>query len=409
LASFAPLRERHGVVQSVLRILYLSPRQCYPPITGAKLRDYYLARALGEAGELTYVHFDQPDTAAPVLPFCERVVTISRVQPYTPGKILQGLTGRWPLPVVNYTSTEMIAQVLKLIREKAFDLVHVDCIQMAACEAALREALGSTPTMYNWHNIESELMLRYSEGNESPLKKMYARMTAGRLAKVESMVLESATGHVVCSEREHALLAARAPHARIAVVANGVDTGGFKPAKSAEGRKRIVFVGAMSYHANIDAAVWFAREIWPQIRARMDGFVFTIVGSNPAPEVLALRELPGVEVTGTVPDISVWYSEAFAAVVPLRVGAGTRLKILEAMAAGVPVISTSLGAEGLEVSPGKDILLVDEAGGWAEALAGLEARWTAQASAARELVCSRYDWQVIGKSLVSSYLSWLRV
>jgi len=377
-------------------------------VSGAKLRDFHLAKALAEMGELTYVHYSEPGLAPVNMPFAKRIVSLPRSRGYTPAKVLRGLTGRWPLPIVNYTDRAMVNRLLELVRAEKFDLVHVDIIHMAGCEAAIRPALGATPVMYNWHNIESELMARFAASDASLAKRWYARQTSRRMAQVEDSILESADGHVVCSEREREQLARRNPRARIAVVENGVDTGAFVPRTNRE-RKRILLVGAMSYHANAEAAAWFAREIWPKIREKNPGFRFTIVGSNPLPQVLALRNLPDVEVTGTVPDVAPWYAEAFAAIVPLRVGSGTRLKILEAMAAGVPVISTKLGAEGLAVTPGKEILLVDSDGDWMAALAKLRdsGAWAAQTSAARELVCARYDWQAIGRSLIATYQAWL--
>ena len=115
-----------------------------------------------------------------------------------------------------------------------------------------------------------------------------------------------------------------------------------------------MFVGSMDYHANIDAALYFADEIWPQVRERRPDLEFVVVGSRPTAEILALRNQPGITVTGTVDDIRPYYRSALAVVVPLRVGSGTRLKVLEAMAAGTPVISTTLGAEGLATKDGDE-------------------------------------------------------
>jgi glycosyltransferase involved in cell wall biosynthesis len=165
----------------------------------------------------------------------------------------------------------------------------------------------------------------------------------------------------------------------------------------------------MSYHANIDAAVWFTHEVWPAIHRRFPDFKLTLVGSNPGPAVRALQS-EAVEVTGTVPSVAPYYEDALAAIVPLRTGGGTRLKILEAMAAGVPVISTALGAEGLAVSPNENILIADRQESWIESLASLSSdqeRWRSMAAAGRRLVESRYDWEVLGQGLFETYRAWL--
>jgi glycosyltransferase involved in cell wall biosynthesis len=167
-------------------------------------------------------------------------------------------------------------------------------------------------------------------------------------------------------------------------------------------RRDLLFVGSMDYHANIDAAVRFATDLWPLVRERLPGFRFVIVGRSPTPAVQALAKMPGVVVTGTVEDVRPYYRNALAEVVPLRVGSGTRLKILEAMAAGVPVISTRLGAEGLEVSNGRDILLAEtpeDLLGAIQALTNSPERRQSIAAAGRETVGSRYDWPILGAKL----------
>jgi glycosyltransferase involved in cell wall biosynthesis len=226
----------------------------------------------------------------------------------------------------------------------------------------------------------------------------------------------------VVSERNRQTLLANTPSAVFHIIENGVDTGYHcddqieaaytrwlsrgNGAGEHGRRNRLVFVGAMDYTANIDAVTRFASRTWPQIRARVPELSFTIVGRNPSPAVTALRGQPGIEVSGTVGDVRPYYREAFAVVVPLRLGSGTRLKILEAMAAGVPVISTTLGAEGLEAEPGEEILIADTPEDTVGAIASLrrnpELRHTLE-ERGRKLAARRYDWAVIGDRLYSIY------
>ncbi|HEU4597991.1 MAG TPA: glycosyltransferase, partial [Pyrinomonadaceae bacterium] len=236
------------------------------------------------------------------------------------------------------------------------------------------------------------------------------------------------------SERDRAQLRAAEPGARVFVVENGVDTAfysdeqlarahrawleggraaGAKPAGSGEvarspdaRRERVLFVGSMDYHANVEAVLYFGKEIWPRVREREPRLVFTVVGRTPPPEIRRLAELPGVEVTGTVEDVRPYYAEALAAVIPLRVGGGSRLKILEAMAAGVPVVSTTLGAEGIEVRDGENIILADDAEATRDALSSLnedEGLHQRLASGGRALVFAQYDWSSLGARLGKVY------
>jgi glycosyltransferase involved in cell wall biosynthesis len=192
------------------------------------------------------------------------------------------------------------------------------------------------------------------------------------------------------------------------VVGNGVDTSSLLAPDVRPAGNRIVFVGLMNYRPNVDAVVTFARKVWPKLRKQFPQCSLTLVGADPVDEVLALREEAGVEVTGTVPDVRPYYQDALVSIVPLRTGGGTRLKILEAMAAGVPVVSTPLGAEGLMVEHGRNILLVDpdDSNEWLQALtlvADDGRRRQQLTAAARDLVREHYDWTVVGRSLWQAY------
>lgn len=358
---------------------------------------------------MTYLYFGESgNPLREQLPSAQRVTAVAPPSKYTPAKIARGLVSRHPLPVQNYTSPEMAAAIQWQLKSEPFDIVHLDSIHLAGYLPVIRTHAPNAKITLDWHNIESELMRRYAT-SVSGLRKTYAVLTAKRLESLESEMLKDCFGHLVCSEREQGQLCARVPEARIAVLENGVDTERFRPANGRPEQNRLVFVGQMSYHANADAAVWFVRAIWPAIKSAYPNLILTIVGSDPGPTVRALQQPGSIEVTGTVPDVVPYYQNAFASIVPLQTGGGTRLKILEAMAAGTPVISTSQGAEGLKVGSGHEFLLADATvQSWMRALDELQSpnRREEIASSARALVCREYDWKAIGAKLAELYLDW---
>jgi glycosyltransferase involved in cell wall biosynthesis len=396
------------------RILFISPRQCWPSTSGAKLREYHFLRALARGFRITYVHFAENDEQAGAgerFAFCEEVVAVPKPPTYGAWNLVRGAAGRWPLPVLNYTSAAMAAALAKL--GGPYDLVHLDSIHMTRYGGSIEAMPGiAKRVVYDWHNIESEAMRRYAEA-VSGARRQYAKQTAAKLERLERGILRSAFGHAVCSEREREQLLRIAPQARIVTAENGVDTAYFRGAGGRTGAsRRIVFVGKMNYHPNIEAAKHFVERIWPVVTERLRGATLTIAGSDPAETVRALDRADGVTVTGTVPDLRPHYRDALAAVVPLRTGGGTRLKILEAMAAGVPVISTPLGAEGLSVEPGRDILIADadQPAEWAahlERLMDAPEEGTKIAARGIELVKTQYDWEIVGEKLRRAYEEWL--
>jgi glycosyltransferase involved in cell wall biosynthesis len=398
-----------------MRILYFSPRDCWPLTSGARLRDYHLSRELSRHAQLTYLGFlRNGETQSWRGPMgAEQNVEcllIPLEQGYTPGKLLRGFTGPLPVTVLNYTTARMRAELTRTLADGNFDLVQMEGIHLSGYLPEIARARSRPRLICDWHNIESELLERYiANRSHSLLKRWYGARTAHLTKTRERRLLEQCDGHLVCSERERQALLTRVPGARIRVTANGVDVeaqASGQSERSGVPRKDVVFVGSMDYHANIDAALYFAREIWPEIYQSRPDLRFVIVGSRPVEEVKALGRLEGITVTGTVDSVGPYYQKALVSVVPLRVGSGTRLKVLEAMAAGVPVISTPLGAEGLDVIDGQHLLLAEGPAAFAAAVRKLaedDGEWRRLVAEGQEAVRTRYDWSAIGSSLFRYY------
>lgn len=402
-----------------MRILFFAPRKCWPLNSGARLRDYHLARQLACGASVTYLALCYPeqeefagdDVGLPVPEtIFERVLILPEARSYRPVNVLRGFFGSTPVTVLNWTSRAAAEQISKLGRETRFDAIHLVGVHLVQYLPVLRSFQGDPPVLCDWHDIQSEKMRRYSETIASFPRRIYARRTAGLLENMEKVLLDSCDAHTVVSARDRSQLESIAPGARVSIVENGVDAAYFGKC-DAPVTNKIVFVGAMDYHPNEDAVTWFASEMWPGIRRRFPDMRFLIVGRKPTAAVSALAAQPGIEVLGTVPDVRPYYAGALAVVVPLRWGSGTRLKILEAMAAGVPVVSTTLGAEGLETRHGEEILIADSAAEMQKAIvavhedAGLRERLI---SRGRERVRCTYDWGIPGSRLLAMYESGLK-
>lgn len=408
-----------------MRVLHFAPRVCWPLDTGAKLRNYHLARVLSARANVTLLAFeDSAEPPASLKEIYQQVITVERSPGYTLLKILRGAFGRTPLPLLNYTTIPMKQTLRRTLKDQQFDVVQVESIHLMGYLPIMRLASRRSLVVCDWHNIESELMRRYSERETSLPRKVYAQKTARQLNDVEEEATHAFDAHVVVSERDGERLRELGAGAAVSVIENGVDSAhysdsaieaahaawrnqnGGEVSRTPLGQKRIVFVGSMDYHANIDGVVAFAREVWPDLHEKHPEMIFTIVGRDPSAEVLQLASMPGVEVTGTVDDVRPYYREALLSIVPLKVGGGSRLKILEAMAAGVPVVSTTLGAEGLEVRPGVEIFIADTNEQQREAITsvieseGLRRQLRVEG---RALVARRYDWTQVGDSLFKLY------
>jgi glycosyltransferase involved in cell wall biosynthesis len=320
--------------------------------------------------------------------------------------------GPLPLVILNYTSPLLMAQLERLLTQHNFDVIQIEGIFLTAYVQRIRQLAPRALLNADWHNVESGLMERYANNEKRFAHRLYAKRTASLVRKVEDQFIRTCDSHTVCSDLERQHLLSRHPGATVEVIPNGVDVQAFPLTPEADPERRsIIFVGAMDYHANVDAARFFANEVWPAIYDRHPDLQFVVVGSKPVPEVRQLAERPGITVTGTVDDLRPYYQSALAAVVPLRIGGGTRLKILEALAAGTPVISTAIGAEGLPLLNGKNILIADSPTEMLEAVALLKQDSELRnnlVAAGRDFVAP-YDWSAIGEKLLRFYDAQLTV
>jgi sugar transferase (PEP-CTERM/EpsH1 system associated) len=393
-----------------MRVLYFSPRICWPTISGAHLRDYYFARILARHADLTYVGLVNQESSAQAEQLRQRlepqrgtkVYALRRDAGYRPVNILRGLIGPTPLNVLNYTSQNVIAALDPILREQSFDVIQIESMHLIAYAQHIRKVAPRTRLILDWHNIESEILARYADNDANPLRAIYARRTSKLSRGVEDDLLRLCHAHTVCSDREKEVLETRVPGTRIEVVGNGVDCEFFADNAQSNEKRDVLYMGRMDYHANIDAALHFAKTTWPLIHARRPELRLTIVGAQPPDAIRALAS-DNVVVTGTVDDVRPYYHSALVSVVPLRVGGGTRLKVLEAMAAGTPVVSTTLGAEGLAVTNGKDILIADAPETMADAVVRMQSDSPERRELianARQLVQTRYDWNVVGEILL---------
>ena len=387
---------------ATLRILWVKAGKLLPVDTGGKIRSFNILRHLARAHSVTLLSYyggrkdSGYETAiARVLPGAETIRTaaldgnvLAQALDYL-RLILQSA----PFAVSKFTHPEVKRAVASAMDSRKFDVAVCDFLS-----ASLNfPATLAIPTVLFQHNVESSLWQRLASTESNLAKRLAYKIEACKMVKYERAALRRFHRIIAVSDYDRQQMLGMHPASAIAVVPTGVDTEKYTaaPPSNADPPK-IVFLGSMDWEPNIDAVSYFCRDIFPRIRALFPSAMFQIVGRNPHPAVKQLA-CDSVEVTGTVPSVSEYLREATLFVVPLRAGGGTRLKIFEAMATGKAVISTTIGAEGLAVQSGRDLILADEADSFADATillltdAALRRRY--EEAAAR--LAAQYDWSNI--------------
>jgi glycosyltransferase involved in cell wall biosynthesis len=303
---------------------------------------------------------------------------------------------------------EMQQALTRLLSEKRFDIVNLEFPYLGHCD--LRRAPDGEkppPVVVDSHEIAYDLARQFARSADNFTRRLYAGLNWRKLKREELGTYGAADGVFLCSVADQQRLLEHIPGARTAVIPNAADVNYFQPRAGdpASDGRTIVYFGLLSTIPNIDGVQHLVKDIWPHIAAAHPEARLKIIGGKAPPQLQALAG-PGIELTGFVDDLRPHLAEAAAVVVPLRLGGGTRLKIVEAMAMGKAIVSTSLGAEGIEVTPGHDLLVEDDPVKFAHVVNQLLAEPELAArigKAARQTAVSHYSWSKAARALESFY------
>jgi glycosyltransferase involved in cell wall biosynthesis len=386
-----------------MKILWVKAGKLWPVDTGGKIRSFNILRHLARNHEVTLLSYyggrrdSEYETAiAKQLPGAQTIYTAAPESTIAQSiDYILRLPSAAPYAVKKFTHPTVRREVARRLSDGSADVAVCDFLSASLNfpEASL------TPVVLFQHNVETMLWRRMADTEKSALRKLSYRIEARKMAAYETRTVQRFQHVIAVSDHDRNEMLALAPGCSITVVPTGVDTEKYQPAPSVSGNPPlIVFTGSMDWEPNIDAVEYFCREIFPSVLAAFPHARFQIVGRNPHSRVRKLAS-SSVEVTGTVPSVAEYLRNAAVVTVPLRIGGGTRLKIFEAMAMRKAMVSTSIGAEGLDVTSGKDCLLADDAPSFASAIVAVlrdpALRRSYEDNAAA--LAARYDWSQIAR------------
>jgi len=387
-----------------VRILWVKAGKLLPVDTGGKIRSYNILRQLARNLHVTLLSYygGARDSAYEAeiqkeLPGAYTVHTAAldgSVAAQSFDYLLR-LFQSAPFAVSKFTHPDVRRLVSSWLKEHRFDVAVCDFL---SASLNFPDVLD-TPTVLFQHNVESILWQRLATTESNLAKRVPYRIEAGKMTTYERRALRKFHHVIAVSENDRQQMLKMDPGCRITVVPTGVDTAKYALAPpSTITPPRIVFTGSMDWEPNIDAVVYFCQDVFPKIRAEFPSAIFQIVGRNPYPRVKHLAS-DSVEVTGTVPSVADYLRDATVVVVPLRIGGGTRLKIFEAMAMGKALVSTSIGAEGLDVENGRDVILADDAAALADAIILLlrDSALRRQYEQAAAELAAQFDWSNVAQ------------
>ncbi len=402
-----------------MRILFLTPQLPYPPHQGTTIRNYNIIANLAPRHEIHLLSFvlsqDEIAAATPLQQHCRNIEGIP-----TPRR--SPLKRFWslflsPLPdmALRLPSAEFQAKLAATLQRVPFDVVQIEGIEMAQHWMDWRISNTQYPiSIFDDHNAEYVLQQRAFETDIRHPRRwvaaLYSLIQWKKLSRYEAKICQLADQVVAVSEADKAALHQLVPSLNVTVVPNAVDVEYYTSAgihSSPLPPRSLVFTGKMDFRPNVDAVLWFCHEVLPLVLEQMPDVRFYIVGQKPHRRILRLADDPAVTVTGYVDDVRSYIAGACVYVVPLRIGGGTRLKVLEAMAMSKPIVSTSLGSEGFErLESGRELILADTPQEFAQQVIKLlddAPRRERLGQAARRFVEERYDWRLIIPRLERMY------
>jgi len=390
-----------------MKILFLSQRFLFPMDTGGKIRTGKILEQLSRAHELTVVGNFEPANDAPYLSamqaVCSRYIPVPwreprRGQARFYARLARNCLSRYPVTALNDYSSSLEQAVLDTLDGDDYDLAICDFVQ----SALVFRQVSVLPRLLFQHNVEARIFERHVNNARNWMAREFWRLQHGRMRKFEAAMVRDFDSVIAVSEADADVFRTEYGATNVHAIPTGVDLEFYVPANVAvPSSNEIVFCGSMDWLPNDDGVRFFLDTITPHLDRTVPDWRFTVIGRNP-PEWLRRRAAGNerISLTGWVDDVRPFLARAALCVVPLRIGGGTRMKIYEAMAMGKAVVSTTVGAEGLEYTDGNDICIADEAEEFASAIAGLlhdHERRKDMERAARMLVEESFGWATVAR------------
>ena len=399
-----------------MKILFLSLRCPYPPHRGDRIRSYNFIKQLSKQHAVTVVYFAESESdiesAKHLEPFCERVEWVRFHRSFALMNTGIHCLSRRPLQLHYWYAPQMQRKINQLLEQEDFELIHAQLFRMGQY---VTDVQGPIKVLDLCDSLALNLSRRAAlESNpwlakiklDCTPKRFLVKLEEKRVRRYEVNIMKAFDCGTVVARFDRDYLLKQDNGLNLSIVPMGVDLGYFRPNPTTQPAPLMLFTGTMNYFPNSDAAIYFCNEIFPRIRESHPNAQFYIVGNHPSDQVKRLETQEGVVVTGYVPDVRPYFEKASVFVAPLRAGSGIQTKNLEAMAMGVPVVTTSVGAMGLEADIGKELLVADTPAGFAKHVVHLlnnEHSRETLAQTARTRVETHYSWEAIGERLKHVY------
>lgn len=401
---------------AAMNVLFLSQIVPYPPHGGVLQRGYNIIREIGKYNKVHLMAFVHPEYLGTPEKLEEAKEHLGRFcasvefftlwpKKSTLHKLVAFSAGFFypqPFSILAHRSSALEGRIESVLKETAIDIIHVDTIGLAR----YFQPKLNIPTVLTHHNIESTLMARRAEVESNGFARFYVGLQAKRLRAYERSQSPRFSSNLMMSEVDEQELLKMAPAAKTAIIPNGVDTTYFTP-RSDPQMNAVIYTGGMNMFANKDAVMHFIKDVWPIVRAKTPDAIFYVVGQDPPPELLEIGQRDSsIRVLGFVDDIRPYVAKSAVYVVPLRVGGGTRMKVLDSLAQGKAIVSTSVGCEGIEVTNELNIYIEDQNERFANRIIELFQNPTRRSELgieARKLAVDKYGWESIGKTLQKTY------
>ncbi len=377
-----------------MRIYFLAQRVPFPPDRGDKITTYNELRYLAadhqvEVFCLADGEDDLQNTAA-LRALSDQIHTVPLARARGRLRALLAMATREPLTVAFFREAALRDKIIERFAKSPPDLILVYSSSMAQYV----EQFTNTPRLMQFAELDSRKWADYARLAPRPKRWIYG-VESRRLLSYERKIARSFSHSLVCTEEELREFERLVPGAPVTCIPNGVDSEYFAPSEGLKKGNHVVFTGVMDYFPNVDGISWFCKEVLPQIRSRVPDLRLTICGSRPVDQVTALQRIPGVTVTGRVPDVRPYLNRADVAVVPLRIGRGVQNKVLEAMSMALPCVTTRTACRGIEAEEGRDLLVADDPSEFAGHVIRLladDATRERLGANARATIKKRYGW-----------------